>query len=481
MTKKNGPVFAFNGIDGTTGEPFYPAATFAEMNALAQNRPEPQETAQTLYKERMAESRLQPGAVRDGFDPRDLASSGWGVVFPQNVDPEVREALAPLVEHRRRQATVLVEHRFRELDYRPDESKRTFLKRYGVAPSRAADPDRLPYYLLLVGNPGEIPWSFQHHLAVQYAVGRLDFDTAEEYACYAETVIAAETGKLAARPRRLVLFGTAHDQTTELMAEHLIAPLRTALSSSPYPVETILADCATKERLARLLGGDDTPALLFTASHGMSFPAGNPQQLARQGALLCQNSSGGGIGPDVYLTGEDVAAGARPAGLMAFFYACHGAGTPQFGIYPQRDASGNGSSCQEEHRLLSPSPFVAHLPRRLLGHPAGGALAVIGHVERTWGYSFLADGLGSQTEVFEDCLKRLLDGCPVGAALEPFSLWLGQLATELTSLLEEPDENRDPAEKRELVRLWTAHNDARAYALLGDPAVRLPTSRSVSR
>lgn len=467
MMDDDEPVFAFNGINGTTGEPLYPPATLAALEALARGAPpDPQKTAMNIYRRQRSSNLLRVGGMRDGFTPHNLASSGWGVVFPQRFDPVVREALRPLLEHRKRHAAAAVAHRFRELDYRPNESKRTFLARLKVAPG-TADPDTLPYYLLLVGTPEEIPWSFQQQLAIQYAVGRLCFDTPEEYARYAETVIAAETGRIVL-PRRLVLFGTRHDRTTELMSDHLVAPLGKALSSA-CPVETVVAGEATKERLGRLLGGDEPPALLFTAQHGVGFPAGDPQQAARQGALLCQGGpgEGGPIGPDAYLAGGDVTDAARPAGLIAFFYACHGAGTPRYDYYPQQPS---GSS----PRPMAEQAFVAGLPRRLLGHPAGGALAVIGHVERTWGYSFLWQGVGSQTQVFEDCLTRLLDGYPVGAALEPFTLRLGQLAAELTEILNPCEGERVEAE--ELVRLWTAHNDARAYALLGDPAVRLPTA-----
>jgi Peptidase family C25 len=470
----NEPTLTFNGIDGATGAPLYPPLSAAEMSALARNkRPDPRQTKETIaWREEVTRIHL---GLREGYDPRDLASSGWGVVFPQATDPAVREALAPLLEHRQKQAAARSEKRFRELagetGYRPGESKPDFLRRLGMS-TGPADPDRVPYYLLLVGSPEEIPWSFQHQLETQYAVGRLCLDTPEDYACYAQTVIAAETGRFD-RPRRTVLFGAANpdDPNTHLMADHLVRPLAAELAGcGGVPVETVLAEEATKQRLGSLLGGASAPSLLFTATHGVGFQADDPRQPAHQGALLCQDWPGprvpGSMTENCYLAGDDVAGDAPPSGLIAFFYACHGVGTPQYDAYPQRAPAG------EDRRRIAPRPFTAGLPRRLLSHPKGGALAVIGHVERTWGYSFLWEGVGAQSQVFTDTLRRLLDGYPVGAALEPFGLRLGELAVDLTALLDAASFN-EPVDEKELIRLWTAHNDARAYAVLGDPAVRV--------
>ena len=114
------------------------------------------------------------------------------------------------------------------------------------------------------------------------------------------------------------------------------------------------------------------------------------------------------------------------------------------------------------------------MPQRLLAHPKGGALAVVGHVERAWGTSFHW-GSVPQTAVFESSLKRLLSGYPVGAAMEYFNERYAELATYLSRDLEDARFGKkiDPLH---LSDVWTAHNDARGYAIFGDPAVRLPVA-----
>lgn len=439
----------FNGVDATTGDYLVPPRTPAEVLALLRARPV---------------RPLARGMV-PGFDPRDLAESGWGVVFPSGLDPAVREALRPLLDHRRAQAAAVRENRYRELELRPGEDLDAFLGRHGRGPG-PVHPDRLPYYLLLVGDPAEIPFGLQTGLDVQHAVGRLCFDSPEEYESYALHLVGQE-GR---RDPLFDLFAPRNpdDLATGLSADHLITPLAERLEGAVpgWRMRLTLGEQATKQTLAEILEGrQGRPALLFTASHGLGFPCGHAEQRERQGALLCQDWPGpnawkGPIPPEHGFAAADLDGRSDVAGLVAFFFACHGAGTPERDDFAHRN--------DWEPRRIAPRDFVARLPQRLL---ARGALAVIGHLERAWALSFLWRD-SAQVDVFESTLKLLLDGWPVGAAMEYLNQRYAELATHLAAALHRAFAG-EPVDARDVSRLWTAHNDARGYVVVGDPAVAL--------
>ena len=182
------------------------------------------------------------------------------------------------------------------------------------------------------------------------------------------------------------------------------------------------------------------------------------------------------------LTADDISSDARLLGMIAFLFACFGAGTPQhddFAISTElrQNFSGKMTGLEEvDRKLIAPRPFVARLPQRLLGHPKGGALAVVGHVDRAWGSSFLWEG-AQQVTTFESALTKLLKGDRVGFATEDFNNRYAGLSTELTTRIEDV-KHREPVPPEELAGLWTANNDARSYIVLGDPAVRLAVAQT---
>ena len=380
----------FNGVNGASGDYLLPPVSPQLIAAVARDEPIDLEHLRQLQARSRRES--EPTfAPMEGVDPQQLAESGWGVVFAAGADPTVREALSELLDHRRQEAAAIKEQRYREFTnehaVRPGEAAHQWLARHGAGGASAVNPDKMPYYLLLVGTPEEIPYKFQYQLDVQHAVGRIHFETLDEYAQYARSVVLAETGGVAL-PRRARFFGVRNpdDRSTALSATELVQPLAAKLAQSNWDVQAVLNTDATKGRLQQLLGGAETPALLFTASHGMGFPNGDPRQLPHQGALLCSDWPGpqqhrGAIPQDFYLAGDDVGHDARLLGLITFHFACYGGGTPRWDDFAHRGL--------EERAAIAPHAFVARLPQRLLGHPKGGALAVIAHVERAWGYSFM--------------------------------------------------------------------------------------------
>jgi hypothetical protein len=280
------------------------------------------------------------------------------------------------------------------------------------------------------------------------------------------------------RPREAALFGVrnADDEAMELCTDYLILPLLERLKTplewqeqKDWRVHGVVAQEATKARLGLLLGGDEAPALLFTASHGMGFACGSRLQRDHQGALLCQDWPGPkawkqGISPAQYFSGEDLGSHARLNGMVVFHFACHGAGVPATDEF----AAGDG----KPPRRIAPAPFVSRLPQRLLAHPGGGALAVIGHVEKAWSHSFLSAASTGQIEAFDSVLRLLMGGYPVGFAMEYFNQQYGEIAADLTFALQRMGHG-EAVDPNELADLWTANNDARNYAVIGDPAVRL--------
>ncbi len=464
-------LLCFNGVNGATGDYGLPPMTGDELVQLIQGGEVPDDLDDLKHRKAQEEDHC---GVREGVDPKKLEEAGWGVIFPDGVDPAVKDALAPLLDLRREQAGGLFRLYEKDDGYQPGDAKIDFLVRHGYS-SGVADPERVPYYLLIVGSPEAVPYRFQSQLDVQYAVGRIHFESLQEYANYAESVVAAETGRLAL-PRQVSFFGVENkdDQATRLSTRHLVSPLVEHMRGkrSDWRVETRLRAEATKAGLARMLGGGETPALLFTASHGMEFPNGDARQQPHQGALLCGDWPGpadwrgkGPIPQEFYFSGDDLAVDASLLGLIGFFFACYGAGTPLHDEFAR-------PSSKKRRRELAPHAFLAALPTKMLSHPRGGALAAVGHVERAWGYSFGWPGVGSQTVTFESTLDRLLKGYPVGAALDDFDLRYAELSTELADLLEQVDFGYQ-ADPRKLATLWTANNDARGYVVIGDPAVRL--------
>lgn len=452
-----------NGIDGVTGEPLLGRLDASQIVRLAQgDRTEP---GLLGWVRKLVRAWTEPHhGLPLGLDPADPAQAGWGVVFPASADPAsdaVRKSLAPLIAHRTER---LGADRVKVLDYNPGESWSGWLARHGVEAGSVL-PHRIPYYLLLAGDPRSIPFDFERLLAVEYLVGRLAFEEAEDYAAYADSVIAYETGTSVPNARDAVFFAARHagDSATCLTADHLVTPLAQGLRG--WNVRSFQEAAATKANLAAALCGFRSPALLFCAAHGVVWPYDHPRQRELQGALLCQDypGTGGALAPH-FFAARDLPGEAAVHGTMAFLFACYGAGTPERDEFVH--VPGN------EPRRIAERPFVASLPQRLLAHPKGGALAVFGHVERAWTWSLVGPSKKPQRLPFANAVAGLLAGLPAGQALRDFRQRFAALSAGLAEMLEQKGFGKK-IEDEEIALAWITRNDARNYALLGDPAVRL--------
>lgn len=465
-----------NGINGLTGHYLLPPTTPGDLASLARQAAADRRTQAWLNSLTERASADHLGLPWD-VDPRDPGQAGWAVIVASEESDDIRAGIQPLIDHRRSQ---LGPEMVKVLDYKPEETWSDWLTRHHVSPGNIT-PDKVPYYIVLAGSPRQIPFSFQYLLATEYAIGRLDFDEPGDYRHYAESIIAYEAGRAPLRAGDTTFFGTRHqfDRATSLSADHLVRPLwRAAFGADQGATgelrepqrRLLLGESATKIALTEILAGataDERPSILFTATHGLGgWPPGHADQRAKHGALLCQEWPGvGRINPAQYFAASDLPTAANVHGLVAFLFACYGVGTPRRDQFAHRP--------DEAPPLIADEPFVAALPKSLLAHPSGGALAIVGHVERAWGYSFMARQ-GAQLIPFQNALGQISAGIPVGHAIRDFSARYAVLSTNLTDVLENISFGKLVPDVK-VATLWTERNDAQNYILLGDPAARLRT------
>ena len=469
----------FNGIDATTGEYLVPPMQLDEIASIARGE-KPKKDILTWLATVWHKIRTPYMGLPLGVEPSDVAQAGWAIVFLKDEDPAVKAALQPLIDHRT--AQIHNEKIVKVLEFHPDEQWEQWLGRHFVAPG-TVEPTKIPFYLLLVGDPRKIPFEFGHLLDVEYCVGRLHFDTPAEYHTYATSVIEYETSNAIPNQREAVFFAPRHafDPATKMSADHLVNPLADGLFASEdldkktgvaqrwgYNTRKIWGEKATKaafNEIIRSKNGSAPPAFLFTASHGMGFPRGHVSQKLGQGALLCQDWPGfGSINPDHYFSAADIPAESHVQGMVIFHFACYAGGTPERDLFFHTPG--------QPPPKIAEQPFLAALPKAWLTHPAGGALAVIGHVERAWGYSIITPDAGAQIQTFENAIGRILVGQPLGYALKDFHERYAVLSTGLSALIQKAGwgENIDQAT---LAARWIERNDAEGYILIGDPAVAL--------
>lgn len=443
---------SFLGRLGRTGRPLLPPLTPAELGQLAlraETRPGLLEEVQRFLKALTPDDPHRDPELQFR-DPRDLAETGWGVIFAKNTPPEVRRALKPLLDLREEQAGT----RYREIE--PEEANR----RPGLV-----DPVRYPYYVLVVGRPEDFSFEEVAEHDIQYAVGRLCFakpddPKAHDVEAYARYVQNLEDVESRPSRRSVAVFAPREevDEATVQLCDDLMKPLLEKLGPAlpHWKVQPAIVEAATYEALRGMLS-KEVPSLLFTACHGLALPCGDEDQLAEQGALFCQADA---EGPRCF-TASDLPSGMDLRGLISIHLTCFGLGTPEHDSFAPHQYGGG--------EKIADGPFVARLPQELL---KAGARAVVGHVDRAWTSNLHWPDKDDASSLWLGLLKHLGQGLPVGHALQLFGRGASDLAFKLSRLwtLQSQMKHVDP---EEFARLWTSTEDAAGFQVLGDPAVRL--------
>ena len=249
---------------------------------------------------------------------------------------------------------------------------------------------------------------------------------------------------------------------TDLALRQLTYPVCESLTRQvpSWRYDQLAGPQASKESLRRALSDKQRASFFFVVAHGIMFSPDDPRHGRDQGALVCADWPGvGSITEGHYFGAADVDPAWDLRGLILWLFAECGAGTPDCDDFAPRGG--------RKSTLVGDRPLISELPRRLLGRK-DGALAVVGHVDRTWTSSFIWPKLGPQTQGFESAVHAILNGQPVAMALRYFSSKYVELAAQYLQRLGTAAASDDAGQQ-----LWTAMIDARNQVLLGDPAAGL--------
>lgn len=410
-------------------------------------------------------------ATFDDAKMNDLTRTGWAVLYGAQVSADIKAALQGLIAFRRglvgsdEMCPVFGDENH---PYTPGQSASDWLSGLKLE-SNAQVPRHspVPYYVMIVASPEDIPFEFQFELDVYWGVGRLWLgDNPKAYAAYGDAVIANETTRQTAVKKELRFFAPRFDgdQATELVNDDLVKKLVDGgiVDDYGFTASVTTGADATKQALLDLYGlKQDRPAIYFVASHGLLCKStANLDYLTRtMGAIMTQPwNPANAPTEDTFVASRHLKA-IDLSGTFHILCACFGAGWPRVSSYDQA--------------VLSPSAMVAYLPQKLL---ANGALAVLGHIDRAWSYSYVSDtgkdGI-DRTQEYEGILAAMMtSGWRVGYSTDKFNIRWKALGDNIAEL--ERSQSYDSAEQ--LHNLWVERDDARGYVLLGDPAVKLNLS-----
>lgn len=207
-------LLVINGINGSTGDYLLPPMPLDSFYQRIKGDPVLKSGIRGRIRRLLAQLTEKHLGLPATVNPADPRQAGWGVVYHTAESESVKRAVQPLVEHRRRQVGNV--ELVRELEYHDGDSWAQWLSRNGIGPG-SVRPSKVPYYLLVVGAPDRIPFSFTSQLGMEYSVGRLHFERDTDYETYVRSLIEYESAAVLPNHREAVFFGTCHSSTDATM------------------------------------------------------------------------------------------------------------------------------------------------------------------------------------------------------------------------------------------------------------------------
>jgi hypothetical protein len=424
-----------------------------------------------------------PNFWDEGDNPDDLEAQRWGVFAPEGPEGDRLLALIrPLMEARREQQDAEVQVYRVPSGLSSTDAPRWRKTHFDSGKTSSAER---PRYQLILGDLDRVSLSVQHTLNSDGFVGRLSFRNDRGYEAYVDKVLRWE--KARAEAEASVKLFTVHDGTAATMIGYraLVKPGLDILRAEGYETADLGArDIPSPSEFFSTVKSPE-PTILFSVSHGAGAPRAGwksyEEQRDRQGAMS--------FGREGKITGSDINEDPFLPGGFWFMLACYGAGTPNsissaYWPWLEKLKEAGQFSGQVQSVLTSlpqgdHPPFIAALPQAVLANP-NGPLAVVGHIDLAWTYSFEERDTGSAVSrpaKFVDVLKSAMRAYRLGSSFRELARCLVNTNHELSELHDASVRSGGASDAARLGHLWMLRQDMAGYILLGDPAVRLPVRK----
>lgn len=341
---------------------------------------------------------------------------------------------------------------------------------FSLGGERGIGPNAIPYYLLLVGSPKEIPWSFQIGIQTDAYVGRLDLDS-EGLKRYIQALLLNWNDNTNDRQRPVVWAADhGHPDITNLM-RHTITDLlvKEFINDGEFKMEDgyVVGSCASQDQLVTMLSKRN-PAFVCTSSHGATFPLNDLNKMSAHLGLPIDNTHH-------ILNIDQLVNSWSPYGAIWYAHACCSAGSNSTSRFAGIVGS-DTSLGRTLHSISQVGDLQAPLPKALLGG-SKPARCFIGHVEPTFNWT-LFDPTNSQmtTAPIIDAIYQELHGAsapPVGLAMSRYFRSVAGLLQRYAQAIDEVNAHEKGAKDR-ACRAKLMAIDRLAMVILGDPTVSLP-------